>query len=132
MMDDRPSNDAAATITLDMAVRCTRCRKRGATPGGLCIACFAKLLKEERGMLRSSTRKGDAKAQHATEQAQPPLIPMSREELDEAAQDLAGKIAELEEMEADHAGQRKTMRDTRNALLATIGAVASTIRSHGR
>ena len=83
-------------------------------------------------MLRSSTRKGDAKAQHAAEQAQPPLIPMSREELDEAAQDLAGKVAELEEMEADHAAQRKTMRDTRNALLATIGAVASTIRSHGR
>jgi len=66
------------------------------------------------------------------EQAQPPLIPMSREELDEAAQDLAGQIAELEEMEADHAAQRKTMRDTRNALLGTIGAVASTIRSHGR
>jgi len=83
-------------------------------------------------MLRSSTRKGDAKAQHAAEQAQPPLIPMSREELDEAAQDLAGKVAELEEMEADHAAQRKTMRDTRNALLATIGAVASTIRSQGR
>ena len=83
-------------------------------------------------MLRSSTRKSDVKRQHAAEQAQPSLVPMSREELDEAAQDLAGKIAELEEMEAEHADQRKTMRDTRNALLATIGAVASTIRSHGR
>ena len=76
--------------------------------------------------------KGNPKDRHAAEQAQPSLIPMSREELDEAAQDLAGKIAELEEMEADHAAKRKTMRDTRGALLATIGAVASTIRSHGR
>ncbi len=74
----------------------------------------------------------DARQRHAAEQAQPPLIPMSREELDEAAQDLAGKIAELEEMEAEHAAQRKTMRDTRNALLGTIGAIASTIRGQGR
>ena len=76
--------------------------------------------------------RADAKAEHAAEQAQPSLIAMDQEELSEAAQDLAGKIAELEEMEADHAAQRKAMRDTRNALLATIGAVASTIRSHGR
>ena len=77
-------------------------------------------------------RKADAKAQHAAEQAQPALIPLSHDELDDAARDLAGKIAELEEMEADHAAQRKTMRDTREALLATIGAIASTIRSGGR
>ncbi len=76
--------------------------------------------------------RGNAVARHAAERAQPPLIPMSREELDEAAQDLAGKIAELEKMEAEHAAQRKTMRDTRNALLASIGAIASTIRGQGR
>ena len=121
-----------ATITLDMDGRCTRCRRKGATPGGLCLGCVVKHLKEDPSMLRSATRKGDVKGRHAAEQAQPPLIPMSHDELDTAARDLAGKIAELEEMEADHRDRRKAMRDTRNALLATIGAVASTIRSQGR
>lgn len=57
---------------------------------------------------------------------------MTREELDKAAQELAGKIAELEEMEAEHTAQQKAMRDTRLALLGEIAAVASTIRSQGR
>ena len=130
MMDDRPSNDAAALITLDMGARCTRCRTRGAGRNGLCLECTFKKFTEEANRMGARTK--SPKADHDAEQAQPSLIPMSREELDEAAQDLAGKVAELEEMEADHADQRKTMRDTRNALMATIGAVASTIRSHGR
>ncbi len=121
--------DAHAAITVNMDERCTRCRRKGATESGHCLRCIARALKEETMRRRGHT---DPKRQHAAEQAQPPLIPMSREELDEAAQDLAGKIAELEEMEADHAAQRKTMRDTHAALLATIGAIASTIRGQGR
>ena len=117
-------------ITVDMDQSCTRCQKKGAMQNGLCILCATRTTME--GLSMVGRTKGNPKVAHAAEQAQPPLIPMDQEELDEAAQDLAGKIAELEEMEADHGAQRKTMRDTRNALLATIRAVASTIRSHGR
>ncbi len=119
-----------ATITIDMDARCTRCRKRGTGRNGLCLECTFKRFTEAQTM--SARTRANPQAQHAAELAQPPLIPMSHDELDEAARDLAGKVAELEEMEADHAAQRKTMRDTRGALLATIGAVASTIRSAGR
>ena len=122
------ANQDAATITVDMDARCTRYRRRGATTGGICVRCIARQIKGD----MMGNKNTDARTRHTSEQAQPPLIPMDQEELSEAAQDLAGKIGELEEMEADHAAQRKTMRDTRGALLATIGAVASTIRSHGR
>ena len=124
------ANPDDVTITVDMDARCTRCRKKGAMQNGLCILCATRTTME--GLSMEGRTKGNPKARHAAEQAQPPLIPMSREELGEAAQDLARKVAELEEMEAEHGKRRKEMRDTRNALLATIGAVASTIRSHGR
>lgn len=77
-------------------------------------------------------RRVDPAADHAAEQAQPPLIPMSREEMDEAARDLAQDVAVLEEMERSHAEARKAMRQEREAVMARIASTASTIRSQGR
>jgi len=42
----------ALTITIDFDQACRRCRKPGACPNGLCLACNAKRLKA-----RQATRK---------------------------------------------------------------------------
>lgn len=126
-----------ATITIDMDRRCSQCRAKGAGQNGLCMMCaatqtFGAMRIDREGVTMGRRKMERSMAARAAELAQPPLIPMSHEEMDEAARNLAHKVAELEEMEENHAAQRKTMRDTREALLATIGAVASTIRSQGR
>lgn len=63
-----PDPDGVPTITIDMDTRCTRCRKRGATPCGLCLGCAAKLLEKEDLTMARAT-KATAHAQHAAEQA---------------------------------------------------------------
>jgi len=37
---------ANATITIDMDSPCRRCKKKGATESGYCLACIIKNLKE--------------------------------------------------------------------------------------
>ena len=36
---------AYATINIDLDKKCTRCGKKGATQGGVCLACVAKAVK---------------------------------------------------------------------------------------
>ena len=43
-----------ATIEINMDARCTKCRRRGATPGGLCLRCIAKRIKEDPSLLREA------------------------------------------------------------------------------
>jgi hypothetical protein len=77
-------------------------------------------------------KKTPPKKRHHAEEAQPALIPMSEDELRSAGRELAVKVAELEELEADHAEIRKAQRKERDGLKKKIAAIASTIRQQGR
>lgn len=72
------------------------------------------------------------KPDHAAEDSQPPLVPMSQDEVSKAGRTLAAKIRELEEMEADHGEERKMKKAERDSLRGSIAAIASTIRAMGR
>jgi len=67
-----------------------------------------------------------------TDKAQPPLIPMSAEEMQAAGQKLAEKIRELEDLKKVHTKERTTMKKDRDKLATEVSAIASTIRQHGR
>jgi hypothetical protein len=60
------------------------------------------------------------------------LVPMSEEEMKKASQLLARLVRDLDVMEADHAEQRKTMRDERDTLRERISGVAESLRTQGR
>jgi len=77
------------------------------------------------------TRK-EKKARHEAEDAQPPLIPLSEDELKQAGKKLAMKVRELEEMEVEHDKERKGMGEAEKAVKEEMAAIASTIRSAGR
>lgn len=66
------------------------------------------------------------------ETVQPPLIPLSEEELRSAAEKLAQRIADLEALKKVHAEERKTMKEAEDDLENEISSIASTIREHGR
>lgn len=63
---------------------------------------------------------------------QPPLIPLSPEELEAAGKKLAEKVRELEELKKAHDAERKDMSEDRKKLEGEISSIASTIREHGR
>lgn len=66
------------------------------------------------------------------EDTQPPLVPMSADELAAAARLLAAKIREREELVGEHAEQQAEFKAARETLDNDIAAIASTIRSQGR
>lgn len=63
---------------------------------------------------------------------QPPLVPMSDKELQDASRDMAHKIGELEELKKDHAKTKAEMAGAEKTLAGKIKAIASTVRSQGR
>lgn len=80
-------------------------------------------------------RKNKAAEQQAgyiAEVMQPPLVPMSDEELKDAAQMLALKIKTLEETKTHNDSERKQMRSKVHKLEQEIQAIASTVRNQGR
>jgi predicted nucleic acid-binding Zn-ribbon protein len=66
------------------------------------------------------------------DKVQPPLIPLSPEELEAAGKKLAEKVRELEELKEQHEEGRKFMSEARKKLEGEISSIASTIRQHGR
>jgi hypothetical protein len=63
---------------------------------------------------------------------QPPLVPMSEEELQRAGKRLARLTGELNAMEIDHAEIRKEQKTERDKLRSDILGLAETIRQQGR
>lgn len=63
---------------------------------------------------------------------QPPLVPMSEEEVKAAGRKLAQKVRELKDMTTAHQGQRAEMKAERTALRDEIETIAQTIRQQGR
>ena len=61
--------------------------------------------------------------------AQPPLVPMSAEELQDAGRQLARLTGALAEMEMDHAEIRKEQKTERDKLRSEILGLAYTIRT---
>jgi hypothetical protein len=118
--------------------RCSVCRKRGAMASGRCLRCGAAEAIEhlKRGFTTPTPTKGapmpKRKTDHAAEDAQPPLVPMSKDETHDAGRDLANLIRELEATEDGHAASRKEQAAEREMLRNRIAAIASTIRSAGR
>jgi hypothetical protein len=76
--------------------------------------------------------KKERKAAREADSAQPPLIPMSDDEMHKAGKKLAKKVADLEEMELEHDETRKEMRKDEANLKGEIAAIASTITNQGR
>lgn len=46
-----------ATISIDLDKKCTRCRRKGATPSGLCLDCISKNIEKGMGMPKKSGSK---------------------------------------------------------------------------
>ena len=63
------------------------------------------------------------------EDAQPPLVPMTTEELQDAGRQLARLTGALAEMETDHAAIRKEQKTERDKLRSEILGLAYTIRT---
>lgn len=99
-----------------------------------CTQCNRSLVivDDDEGADSMARKKTDAEKTHEAQDAQPPLIKMSREELEEAGQSLAGKISELEELEASHKASREGQSAERKKVKGEIAAIASTIRNQGR
>ena len=60
------------------------------------------------------------------------LVPMSEAELEEAGRDLARKVGELKDLEAEHKESRTEQAEARTTLRGEIQAIAQTIRQQGR
>ncbi len=89
------------------------------------------MARSRKGQPGYPTRK-EKKARHEHEDAQPPLVPLSEDEMKAAGLKLAHKVRELEELEVEHDKERKAMREGEKGLREEIAAIASTIRSAGR
>lgn len=63
---------------------------------------------------------------------QPPLVPLTEEELKSAPGRLAKAIEELEQLEAAHKEVRTEQSAARKKLRGQISSLASQIRSQGR
>ena len=66
------------------------------------------------------------------DEQQPPLVPMSEQEVKDAGRKLAGLVRELKDMTTKHQGVRTEMKAERTALREEMEAVAQTIRQQGR
>jgi F0F1-type ATP synthase membrane subunit b/b' len=66
------------------------------------------------------------------EDVQPPLIPMSDEELKKAGREMANLVHLLEDMEEEHAETNKEYREERDRVRKELSALASTFRQQGR
>ena len=75
---------------------------------------------------------GRKKTDHAAEDAQPPLVPMSDAEIKAAGKKLAQKVRDLEVLKKEDAEAASDAKEQRDKLANEISAIASTIRSHGR
>jgi hypothetical protein len=64
--------------------------------------------------------------------SQPPLIPLTDEELKAAPRKLANLIEELEELEAEHKTVRAEQTKARKKVNGQIKALAGQIRHQGR
>ena len=69
---------------------------------------------------------------HVDDAQQPPLIPMSEDELRMASQHLANLVRDLERMKAEHAEEKRQMRDDEKVLEKEISSTAQSIRQQGR
>ncbi len=78
------------------------------------------------------TKKGTKADAIDKDDAQPPLVPLSEDELKKAGKKLAGKIRELEDLEAEHKELREEQKAERTKLKGEIAAIATTIRQQGR
>lgn len=68
----------------------------------------------------------------AQEARQPPLIPLSEDELREASRNLADVVGRLADLKVQHALDKKGMRMEEEKLEERIAGLASTIRTQGR
>jgi hypothetical protein len=66
------------------------------------------------------------------EDPQPPLVPMTDEELRAAAREMAQLVGELETLKEEHAEIRKEHKAEEKTVSDRIEAIASTVRSQGR
>lgn len=68
----------------------------------------------------------------ATEPIQPPLVPLTEEEILERQKELPALIGTLEDMKTNHAGQRSQMKSERSELQKRINNMAQQLRQNGR
>lgn len=66
------------------------------------------------------------------ETAQPALVPLSVDELQEAGRTLAARVKELEDLKALHTEKKTEMRADEKRIAGQIASIASTIRTQGR
>lgn len=80
----------------------------------------------------TKTRKIRARTTPDPEPIQPPLVPLTEEEVRTAPRRLALAIKDLEDLEEEHKESRAQQAAARTKLRGTIAALASQIRSQGR
>jgi len=68
----------------------------------------------------------------ATEPAQPPLVPLSDDEVDEHQRTLPKLIGELADLKTMHQGRRAEMKKERSELQERINNIAQQLRDQGR
>lgn len=71
-------------------------------------------------------------ARKKTEIDQPPLVPLTDEELQAAGPKLAGLVKDLEDLDAAHKVVRTAQAKARKKLRGQMAALAGQIRSQGR
>jgi len=109
------------TVTIHMDGTCSACgRKRPVSESGLCLECITKRIT------------GGPMPRRRDAEDQPPLVPLSEEEMQKAGKKLARMTGELEAMEVDHAEIRKEQKTERDKLRSDINGLAQTIRDQGR
>lgn len=110
-----------ANVTIQMDARCSQCGRKGAVAAsGLCLRCITKRIT------------GGPMPRRRDAEDQPPLVPLSEDEMQKAGKKLARMTGELEAMEVDHAQIRKEQKTERDKLRSDIHGLAQTIRETGR